>query len=63
MTTLRTRPWILASFLVLIFGLAPAFTADDTLVIKAKKIYTAAGTPVDDGMILVEKGKIKAVQV
>lgn len=61
MTTRRTRPWMLTSFLVLALGLAPAYAADDTLVVKAKKIYTAAGTPVEDGMILVEKGKITAV--
>jgi len=61
MITVRTRPWILASFLVLAFGLAPAFPADDALVVKAKRIYTAAGTPIDDGMVLVEKGKIAAV--
>jgi imidazolonepropionase-like amidohydrolase len=57
----RIRLGVLASFLALAIGLVPAFAADDILVVRAKKIYTAAGAPVDDGMILIEKGKIKAI--
>jgi imidazolonepropionase-like amidohydrolase len=33
----------------------------ETLAIKAKTIYPAAGGPIADGVILVENGKIKAV--
>ncbi len=33
-------------------------SADDTLMIRAKKIYTAANRVIEDGMILVKDGKI-----
>jgi imidazolonepropionase-like amidohydrolase len=61
MNTVRTRAWIMASFLVLAFALTPAVSAEGPLVIKAKKMYTAAGAPIDDGMVLIENGKITAV--
>ena len=62
MPTVRIRSWFLASLiLVLAAGPLSAFAAEAPLVIKAKRIYTAAGAPIDDGMIVVEKGKITAV--
>jgi len=39
---------------------ASAAAADGTLI-KAKKIYPVSGGPIEDGMILIEKGKIVAV--
>lgn len=51
-------------FAVLCFFLSMAagvFSAEDTVVIRARKIYTASNGVIEDGMILVEKGKISFV--
>ena len=61
MTFSRKPALILALFLFLSFGSVLAYPADGVMVIKAKKIYTAAGDPIGDGLILIEKGKISAI--
>ncbi len=61
MTFSRKPTLVLALFLFLSFGSVLAYPADGVTVIKAKKIYTAAGAPISDGLILIEKGKITAI--
>ena len=54
----RARLAALAGLVLLLTGIT---ATAETLAIKAKTIYPAAGGPIADGVILVENGKIKAV--
>ncbi|MDH4197879.1 MAG: amidohydrolase family protein [Candidatus Aminicenantes bacterium] len=54
----RLRLVVLAGLVLLLTGIA---ATAETLAVKAKTIYTAAGAPVANGVVLVENGKIKAV--
>jgi imidazolonepropionase-like amidohydrolase len=60
-TTVKFRILIPVLLLALAVGPSPAPAAGDVLAVKAERIYTAAGEPVVDGVILIENGKIKAV--
>ena len=54
------KPFIFLLVLALISPLS-ALPAGDTLIVKAKKIYTVTRGVIEDGMILIENGKIAGI--
>jgi imidazolonepropionase-like amidohydrolase len=47
--------------LLLLFGLSGSVPAADLLAIKAGRILTAEGTEIEDGVVVIESGRIRAV--
>lgn len=54
------RVWILGLALALLGGAVDAGD-DRVVVVKAKRIVTAAGDPIDDGVIVMKDGRIDAI--
>ncbi len=54
----QTRLAALAGMVMLLAGIT---AAAETLAVRAKTVYTAAGPPITNGVVLVENGKVKAV--
>ena len=57
----KHRVWIFVTAFVLLAGAATSFGAAGSYLIKAKRIYTVSKGVIEDGMILVENGKITQV--
>ncbi len=51
------RPWRLAALLLVVVPAA----LEAQVVVRAKKVHTMAGPPIEDGMVIVRDGKITAV--
>ncbi len=51
------RPWWLAALLLVVVPAA----LEAQVVVRAKKVHTMAGPPIEDGMVIVRDGKISAV--
>jgi len=58
---MKRKIWAFLTAVLFLAGAATAFAAADSYLIKAKKIYTVSKGVIEDGMILVEKGKITKI--
>ena len=58
---MKRKIWVFLTAAVFLACAAPAFAAVDSYVIKAKRIYTVSHGVIENGLVLVEKGKIAKV--
>jgi imidazolonepropionase-like amidohydrolase len=61
---MRTAPWwlpVLSVFCVALVSPGDPPAAEKVVVFRGARIHTAAGAPIDDGVLVVRKGKIVAV--
>lgn len=57
----RALPGAILGALVALLALAPAPSSQAQVAVHGKKVYTLAGAPIEDGVVLVRDGKVAAV--
>jgi imidazolonepropionase-like amidohydrolase len=57
----RANPWCGAILAAAILAPLPAPAGEEVLAVKARRILTMAGPPIEDGVVLVRGGRIEAV--